>query len=107
MSLKGKTILVTRAKEQARELTSLLEKHEGKVIEIPLIAFEAIENNERLDQAIERLDDYDWLMFTSINGVNFFMDKYKEHDQEKNELSNSIAVVGEKTEAALLKHGIK
>lgn len=107
MSLTGKTVLVTRAKGQAHELSALIEQNGGRAIEVPLIAFEAVEDNGRLDDAMAQLSSYKWLIFTSVNGVHFFMKRYKERFRNKMALPVSIAVVGEKTEAALWEYNVK
>lgn len=106
MSLDGKTVLVTRAKEQAAELSTLIEENGGRSIELPLIAFEQAEPTPQLKKALQQLHVYRWLLFTSVNGVRFFMNYFNEYALQKETLP-AIAVVGEKTEAALLKYGIQ
>src|SRR5690625_4844211 len=99
LPLAGKSVLVTRAKEQAFELSTLIKKYGGTAIEIPLIAFKAL-REERIDRAIHQITSYNWLIFTSVNGVHFFMRRYEEifhHFSLPNSIS--IALVGERTEA--------
>jgi uroporphyrinogen-III synthase len=105
--LAGKTILVTRAKEQANDLTTLIEKQGGTVIEVPLIAFTPVSSYE-MEAVIHNLSDFQWLIFTSANGIRFFMRKY-EVLQQTNKLPPfmKIAVVGKKTEQMLKKYELK
>lgn len=107
MSLRGKTVLVTRAKEQARELSALIETHGGRPIELPLIAFEALEPSDELDEALSEIERFRWLLFTSANGVRFFMNYVKTRFPHMLPLNVPIAVVGEKTEAVLSSYGEK
>jgi uroporphyrinogen III methyltransferase/synthase len=68
----GQRIVVTRAREQAGELTARLRSLGAEVIEFPTIEIRPAEDYRPLDEAIARLDSYDWLIFTSANGVRFF-----------------------------------
>ena len=73
-SLAGKTILVTRARPQAGVFSAALAELGAKVIEIPTIEIVSAESPE-LDAAIQSLDRYDWLFFTSANGVTIFFER--------------------------------
>src|ERR1700752_2006720 len=70
--LEGRTIVVTRAASQAAELTTLLESHGARVIVCPTIEIREPDSHERLDEALDHLYGYDWLIFTSTNGVEYF-----------------------------------
>ena len=70
--LEGITVVVTRAASQADELSTLLEGYGAKVIVCPTIEIRELENYERLDEALDHLYGYDWLILTSTNGVEFF-----------------------------------
>lgn len=105
--LAGKTVLVTRAKEQALALSKLIRRQGGEAIEIPLLAFQPSTDTEKLDWAIKDIANYQWLIFTSANGVRFFMERYNMIHQNELKLPVSIAVVGKKTEAALTHYQIK
>jgi len=70
--LEGRTVVVTRAASQAAELTTLLESYGAKVIVCPTIEIREPDNYERLDEALDHLYGYDWLIFTSTNGVDYF-----------------------------------
>ncbi|HEX5734380.1 MAG TPA: uroporphyrinogen-III synthase [Blastocatellia bacterium] len=70
--LAGLKVLVTRARAQSAEITGLLEMAGAAVVHCPTIAFREPDSWAAVDAAIERLDDYDWIVFTSTNGVEFF-----------------------------------
>jgi uroporphyrinogen III methyltransferase / synthase len=71
--LDGRTVIVTRAASQAEELTKLLEDFGANVIACPTIEIRELDNYERLDEALDHLYGYDWLILTSANGVEFFV----------------------------------
>ena len=74
LPLFGKRIVVTRAREQADALASRLSALGAGVIELPTIEIRPPADSAPLDRAIARLDTYDWLIFTSANGVRFFLE---------------------------------
>ena len=74
LPLFGKRIVVTRAREQADALGSRLSALGAGVIELPTIEIRPPADSAPLDRAIAELDTYDWLIFTSANGVRFFLD---------------------------------
>lgn len=94
LPLSGKTVLVTRGKEQAKEFSDKLKQAGAHPIEIPLISVSAVTETEKIDECICRLSLYDWIIFTSVNGVRFFFPFVG--DQAK---LPTIAVVGKKNGA--------
>ncbi len=74
----GKRILITRAQEQSAEFTSHLKRLGAEVIVFPTIEIVPPLRWDRLDQAIARLQAYDWAIFTSANGVHFFWQRLKQ-----------------------------
>ena len=68
----GKRILVTRARRQASKLSQLLSECGALPVELPAIEIEDITDTRELDQAILNLGHYQWLVFTSVNGVDAF-----------------------------------
>jgi len=70
--LAGRTVVITRAQDQANEFVTELEQYGAEVILCPTIEIRELESYERLDEAIEHLYGYDWLIFTSVNGVEYF-----------------------------------
>jgi uroporphyrinogen III methyltransferase/synthase len=73
--LAGKRIVITRARGQAGELAARLEQLGADVIEFPTIEIQPAANYGPLDDALARIGFYDWLIFTSVNGVRFFLQR--------------------------------
>lgn len=73
--LLGKTIVVTRAREQASDLVERLSDLGAACLEIPTIRVAPPEDTRPLSRAIGRLEGYDWIVFTSVNGVSFFFER--------------------------------
>jgi uroporphyrinogen III methyltransferase/synthase len=101
LPLFGKRIVVTRAAEQAGELSSRLRSLGATVIEFPVIELRAAADPAPLDAAIARLAEYDWLIFTSVNGVRFFMDRLDASSADLRSLRARICVIGPATRAAV------
>jgi uroporphyrinogen III methyltransferase/synthase len=76
--LAGKQILITRTREQSGDFSTQLRKLGAGVIEFPTIEVVPPTRWKELDQAIDRLRSYDWILFTSANGVNFFWQRLEE-----------------------------
>jgi uroporphyrinogen III methyltransferase / synthase len=94
--LTGKTILITRAASQSAELRSRLEDLGARVIECPTIQIVPPTTWKPVDDAIRRLPTYQWLLFTSANAVEQFMDRMRERRP-----TIPIAVVGTATASKL------
>ncbi len=117
--LAGKTVCVTRAREQASSLREGLEVLGAHVVEIPLIRFEGLEASPEVIAALDALASYDWVVFDSVNGVKYFLSALAELDASSEEdsegeaiaaprlgnLSASIAAVGPATKKALAEAG--
>ena len=71
--LAGRTVVVTRAASQAGEFVAELERYGARVIICPTIEIAEPESYERLDEALDHLYGYDWLIFTSANAIEFFL----------------------------------
>lgn len=71
--LEGRTVVVTRALKQAAEFAAELEGYGARVVACPTIEIAEPESYAELDESIENLFGYDWLVFTSANGVEFFL----------------------------------
>ena len=71
----GRRIVVTRAREQASDFSSLLHDLGASCIEFPTIEIAPPPSWAPLDEALGHLSTYDWVIFTSVNGVRFFMDR--------------------------------
>lgn len=106
--LLGKKILVTRTRSQASELVARLEELGADCFEFATIALEPPKSWEIFDQAIEVINQYDWLLFTSINAIQFFFSRLFELGMDARVLNSlKIGVVGSATEQELMKYGLK
>jgi uroporphyrinogen III methyltransferase/synthase len=104
----GKRILITRAREQASAFAQRLEAQGAEVIEFPAIRIEPPESWEPLDAAIGRLREYQWVIFTSVNGVRLFWDRLRTAGRDLRELAGiTVCAIGPATAAALLDRGIR
>jgi uroporphyrinogen III methyltransferase/synthase len=98
----GKRVVVTRAREQASELKRLLEESGAQVLQFPTIEIAPPESWESLDRVIN--SRYDWLVFTSINGVNAYFERLPD---VRALAGTKIAAVGQTTADALRARGIR
>jgi len=122
-------VLITRPLNQADSLANALADAGFEPVFFPVIEIRPFEENVALDRAIEKLGCYDWIVFTSVNGVEAFFDRFDLHhkatparpatpgraeEEEKykinlRELRDSavkIAAIGPKTAQALESHGV-
>ena len=100
--LSGRRIVVTRPRAQARRFMDLLGQHGAEVIPFPTIEIVPTASYERLDAAIDRLATYDWLIFTSVNGVQYFTDRLRARQKELSGLRHlKIATIGPATAQAV------
>ncbi len=103
----GKRILITRPRGQAESFVELLEKEGAIVIQFPTIETVPPDSWDALDNAINRLDIYQWLIFTSANGVRFFIERLKANKKDIRELKGiKICTIGPKTAASVESIGI-
>ncbi|MEE8242339.1 MAG: uroporphyrinogen-III synthase [candidate division NC10 bacterium] len=103
----GRRIVVTRAREQQSEFTELLEGYGAEVIECPTIALLPPKDWGTLDQALDRIGSYNWVIFTSANGVRFFFGRLRERGRDQRVLHGiKVATIGPATAAALQEAGI-
>ena len=104
----GKRVVVTRTREQASELVDLLENYGAECLEYPTIALEPVVSYEILDRAIAEIETYHWLLFTSINAVDYFFRRLFELDRDVRDLKGpKIGAVGRVTAEALVSRGIR
>lgn len=103
----GRTIVVTRARPQAGGLVRLLETDGATVVQFPMIEVTKPESWDSLDAILAELPDYQWLIFTSANGVDAFFDRLQHHGRDLRALTSTrIAAVGEATAGAFHSRGI-
>ena len=98
----GRRIVVTRSREQASELTERLEELGAEVIEFPTIKIAPPEDFGPLDAAIRNVASFDWIIFTSANGVRHFFDRCRTLGVDIRSLAGPrLAAIGPGTAAAL------
>lgn len=101
----GQRILVTREHSTGFEM---LEENGAEIIQFPTVEIVPPETWDDLDEAIGRITDYDWLIFTSSNGVKYFFRRLFEKDVDIRELRGvKICAIGTKTEEEIRKYGLK
>ncbi|MGG6242110.1 uroporphyrinogen-III C-methyltransferase [Nodosilinea sp. AN01ver1] len=106
-SLFGKTILITRAAEQSSAFADLLSDQGATVVDFPALEIRSPSSWVGLDGAIAALPTFHWLILSSANAVNFFIDRLLDQGQDLRALSGlKIAVVGRKTAAVLKRRGL-
>jgi uroporphyrinogen III methyltransferase/synthase len=104
--LTGKRILITRARDQAALFSSGLRDLGAEVIELPTIEIVPPASWTGLDRAIDQIASYDWLIFTSANGVNFFWQRWEERNKDRLPPSLRICAIGPATAYQLVEKGI-
>lgn len=104
----GQRIVITRSREQAAQLRQPLAERGAEVLEIPTIRIAPPRQFEPLKDALLGLNSYDWLVFTSVNGVNAFFDYFfKAFDDLRDIGGVRIAAVGPATAARLREFHLK
>ncbi|HEX9428044.1 MAG TPA: uroporphyrinogen-III synthase, partial [Candidatus Polarisedimenticolia bacterium] len=106
--LRGRTILVTRPREQAGAFTDLLEEEGARVIELPAIEIRPPRSWAPLDRALARLEKYHLLIFTSANGVARFFERLSARRIDLRALHGiDLVAIGPATAAALTGRGLR
>jgi uroporphyrinogen-III synthase len=101
-------ILVGRARHQAGSLSASLRSLGATVIEIPFIEIRKPSSYQPLDDALKNLNTYDWLILTSVNGVQAFWNRLGKLRIRRSALKHlQIAAIGPATKKAIVKHGLK
>ncbi len=105
----GKRIVITRARSQASSFREKLTALGAEVIELPTIEIRPPRSFKELDAAIAHIHEFDWVVFTSVNGVDIFFDRLRSgHGRDSRLLaSNKIAAVGESTREHLERQGLR
>jgi len=101
LPLFGRRVVVTRAQDQAGSFSADLRALGADVIELPVIALVPPEDCGPLDRALARLASYDWLIFTSVNGVRFFLDRLDQSPHDLRGLRARICAIGPATRRAV------
>jgi uroporphyrinogen-III synthase len=106
--LSGIRVLVGRARHQASALSAGLRRQGADVIEIPFIEIRRPRSFKPLDSALRKFGDYDWLILTSVNGVDAMWERMAKLKLTKASLAHTrVAAIGPATKEAIEKRGIK
>ena len=104
----GKRILVTRAREQAAELVDRLLDLGADPVEAPTIRIEPPDDYGPLDEACANVGNFDWIVFTSVNGVDHFMRRLLEGPGDVRDLKGvRLCAIGPATAEQIKRHSIK
>lgn len=108
LPLRQRTILVTRARPQIGGLKSALENLGAKVLDFPVIRIVPPKTWAPVDRALRGLDGFDWIVFTSVNGVSFFMKRLRKAEKFRAVMKKKkIAAIGAATADCLEKNGFQ
>ena len=106
--LDGVRVLVGRARHQAGSLSAELRKLGANVLEIPFIEIRSPRSFRPLDTALQTIQDYDWLILTSVNGVEAMWERLSKLRIRTRSLRHlKIAAIGPATKRAITKRGAK
>ncbi|HON22165.1 MAG TPA: uroporphyrinogen-III C-methyltransferase [Syntrophales bacterium] len=104
----GRGVVITRPETQAESFAALLREEGARPIPFPTIRIVPPETWTELDAALERLPGYAWIVFTSANGVRYFLARLRERGGDLRELRGiRIATIGPATAGLLAQAGIK
>jgi uroporphyrinogen-III synthase len=108
LPLAGLRIVVGRARHQASALSSGLRELGAEVSEIPFIEIRKPRSYQPLDTALKNLQDYDWLILTSVNGADALWKRLRKLRLTKRQFKHlKVAAIGPATKQAIEKRGIK
>jgi len=101
LPLHGRRVLVTRPREQSGGVAFSLRQLGAEVMELPAIEIRPAVDPRPLDRAIEKLESYAWLIFTSANGVRQFVDRLDRSDKDLSAIRGTVCAIGPATSSAL------
>ncbi len=105
--LLGRSVVVTRAREQASAIASRLSALGAEVIQFPTIGFHALDDEAPVDAVVTGFSRYDWVVFTSVNGVRFFMERLYALGKDSRIFAGcKVAAIGPATADAVRNIGI-
>jgi uroporphyrinogen III methyltransferase/synthase len=101
LPLFGQRIVVTRDRTQAADFAEPLEALGAEALLLPVIEIRQAQDPKPMNDAIARLDSYDWLIFTSANGVRYFIERLDQSTKDLRWLRARICAIGPATKAAV------
>ena len=101
LPLFGRKIVITRATDQAGTLAHCLHDLGADVVELPAIAFAPPLDSKPVETALKNLSSYDWLIFTSANGVRYFLEYLDKSPYDLRNFRGKLCAIGPATARAL------
>jgi uroporphyrinogen III methyltransferase/synthase len=101
LPLFGQRIVVTRDRRQSSMLAEPLEALGAEILFVPVIEIADPAESSSLEQAVHNLASYDWLIFTSVNGVRHFVEALDRSDRDLRSLRAKLCAIGPATRAAV------
>jgi uroporphyrinogen III methyltransferase/synthase len=103
----GKRILVTRSRSQSSELSEMVSALGGESIEFPVIRLVEPKQGDAFNEALQSISAFDWVIFTSVNGVKYFFERIRKQKIDIRQMANArLAAIGPKTALALEEKGL-
>ncbi|CAN5862538.1 uroporphyrinogen-III C-methyltransferase [soil metagenome] len=104
----GRRLVVTRARAQASDLSEMFAERGAQVIEFPTLEIQPPQDFAPMDKAIHELDSFDWIIFTSVNGVEAFFERLAYHGSDSRALPRNakIAAIGPATADSIRSNGL-
>ncbi|MHB1418417.1 MAG: uroporphyrinogen-III C-methyltransferase [Bacillota bacterium] len=107
LSLFGKRVVVTRAKDQSESMMETIETLGGESWQFAAIEVEEPEDYDLIDRSIANLETYNWIIFTSVNGVKFFFRRMRYHNRDIRALHKAkLGAIGPRTREELERYGL-
>lgn len=104
----GQQVVITRPAHQSAPMADRLTSLGAEVLELPAVRIEPPSDWGAVDRAVERLEDYGWLVFTSANGVSFFMNHLLDLGRDVRAIGNvRIAAIGAATARELERYHLR
>ena len=104
----GKRVLVTRSRMQASVLSEMLSDEGAEPVELPAIEIASMDDYSEVDIAVASLDSFNWVIFTSANGVEAFFGRMEALEGDSRAFGGTnVGAIGPATASALEQHGIR
>ncbi|WP_064092524.1 uroporphyrinogen-III synthase [Rossellomorea aquimaris] len=103
--LENVKVLITRGSEGAREMSSLVESYGGVPVVVPLLRFQSYMDSHE-STILSSLHNFEWIIFTSKNGVKYFLEALERIQLDVDSFTSKFAAVGSKTKQYCEQHRI-
>lgn len=107
LPLKGRTFLITRTDEGNKIERKKLESLGAEVIELPVLEIRPPADQNKINEALDHIEDFDWVVLTSSNGVKAFFQRMEQRKIGKERIRARFACVGSQTGKTLEEQGFK